>query len=284
MRDAETLISEFDYRILWRSRESRTGLHRSATVGSGFEFSGYMPLTSADEAREVDLDATVRDPFQRLQIRVLKQKSAITVYCIADLSASLNFETKMRSLAVFAASLAYSAYRTRDAFGFIGCGEEVIEEFVLPPSRLKSTALELGSRLLEYTPISKSADGLRLAFEYLKRRRSLVFLASDFFIPLALVNEVLDSLASHQVVPIVIRDSSEFDEKRIPRFGIARLRDLESGKERFVMLSPHRQRMFKDEFNSRERELKALFESYGVEPFYLVDVFDAERMSEFFLS
>lgn len=281
--DAAELIQEFNYSIFWRSREPRPGLHRSSASGSGFEFRGYAPLGAADDAKEIDLDATLADPFRRPQVRIVRQRSAIAVYCIADLSASSGFETKMRSLAAFAASLAYSAYRTRDTFGFVGCDEDVREDLVFPAARAKSTALELGTRLSELRPTGRNAEGLRLAHEYLRRRRSLVFLASDFLFPAELSSDVLGSLAGHQVVPVVIRDASEFDTSRIPRFGIARLRDLETGVERFIMLTPKKHRKMKDEFERHEAELEAIFEAHQTPPFYLVDAFDAEQMSEHFL-
>ena len=279
--DRELLIQEFDYRITWRSREPRPGLHRSLTSGSGFEFRGYAPLVSADDAREIDIDATLQDPFRHPQVRVVRQRSAIAVYCIADLSASMAFGTKMRSLATFVASLAYSAYRTRDSFGFAGCDTELREEFMVPPARQKGTALELGVRLAEFAPRGKNALGLARAHEFLKPRRSLVFLASDFLFPRELLKEILGSLSSHDVVPIVVRDSSEFSE--MPKFGIARLRDLETAGERYLLITPTLRRKIQNDFERREAELKETFEEHGARPFYLIDEFDPEKITEHFL-
>lgn len=280
--DQEQLIQEFDYRIAWRSREPRPGSHRSLTYGGGFEFRGYAPLVSAEDVRDVDIGATLQDPFRRPQVRIVRRRSAITVYGIADLSASMAFGAKQRSLAAFIASLAYSVYRAHDLFGFVGCDTELREEFLTPPGRAKSVAPELGARLIEFAPRGRNAEGLRGAHEFLKRRRSLVFLASDFLFSRELLTAILESLISHEVVPVVIRDSSEFNE--VPKFGIARLRDLETREERYLIITPALRRRIKTEFARREAELEETFEAYGRRPFYLIDDFDAEEMSEHFLS
>ena len=47
---------------------------------------------------------------------------------------------------------------------------------------------------------------------------------------------LLDALSRFQVVPVVLGDSSETDA--VTAFGIARLRDAESGRERTVVLTP----------------------------------------------
>lgn len=279
--DADDLIREFDYRIAWRSREPRPGHHRSLTSGGGFEFRGYAPLISAKDARNFDIGATIRDPLRRPMVRVLRQRSAIAVYCIADLSASLAFGNKTRSLATFVASLAYSAYRTHDSFGFAGCAEEVLEEFLTPLARAKSAALDLGQRLSSLVPTGKNAEGLERAHEFLKRRRSLVFLASDFLFPRELLLNVLGSLSRHQVVPVVIRDSAEFSD--VPKFGIARLRDLETGMERYLLVTPSLRLRIRNDLERREAELAETFEAHGARPFYLIDALDAEKISEHFL-
>ncbi|MFO1350547.1 MAG: DUF58 domain-containing protein [Gammaproteobacteria bacterium] len=68
--------------------------------------------------------ASARDPWQRPLIKVYHQTSAIPVYAVADLSASMAFGGKQRKLDVlaeFVASLAYSAYHAGDPVGFISC-------------------------------------------------------------------------------------------------------------------------------------------------------------------
>ncbi|MDP3947305.1 MAG: hypothetical protein Q8Q41_01275 [bacterium] len=280
--DRELLIQEFDYRIAWRSREPRPGSHRSLTSGGGFEFRGYAPLVSADDVRNYDIGATLRDPFRRPQARVVRQRSAITVYGVADLSASMAFGAKLRSLATFVASLAYSVYRTHDLFGFVGCDTEVREEFLTPPGRAKSVVPELGARLIEFAPRGRNAEGLGDAHRFLKRRRSLVFLVSDFLFSRELLTDVLRSLSHHDVVPVVIRDSSEFSE--VPKFGIARLRDLETATERYLFVASRLRRRIRNDLERREAELGAVFEAHDTRPFYLVDEFDPEKIAEHFLA
>ena len=66
-------------------------------------------------------------------------------------------------------------------------------------------------------------------------RRALVFLVSDFHWPRARHRRrSCAALAHHAVVPVVLRDPAEVDA--IHRRGIAVLRDLETGEQRFVWL------------------------------------------------
>ncbi|MFG5407037.1 hypothetical protein ABXN37_01885 [Piscinibacter sakaiensis] len=67
-------------------------------------------------------------------------------------------------------------------------------------------------------------------------RRGLVFLVSDFHLPLAQVERLLDGLAVHELVPVLLWEPDEFDLG--PRAGLARLRDPETGERRLVWWRP----------------------------------------------
>ena len=68
----------------------------------------------------------------------------------------------------------------------------------------------------------RSAQGLQLAHRHLARQRSLVFLVSDFHLPLAEIERLLASFAQHELVPVVLWDPLEFE--LTPARGLAQVR------------------------------------------------------------
>ena len=159
-------VEEFHYRIAWRARGNYPGHHRSRYSQGGFEFRNHAPLLSAPDPRRVDIRASLRDPFNQLLVRVYNQNIAVPVYALADLSASMSCNGTYRKLDVladFVASLGYSAYRTGDMFGFVGCGRRVRQDLVVPLTRDKSTGPALAHKLRRLVPVGTDACGLRHA-------------------------------------------------------------------------------------------------------------------------
>ena len=279
------MVQEFHYRVSWRAEGYRPGHHLSRRGGGGFEFKGYAPLLAAPDPRRLDIHASLCDPFEQWMVRVYRQKSSIPVWLIADLSASMGFAGAVRKidmLADFAASLGYSAYRTGDPFGFIGCDAAVRTDLVSAPTHTKGAGMEMARRLRTLPPVGRSASGLKEAAQYIGRHRSLVFLASDFHFPAALLEEILASLVRHDVVPVVLWDTAEF--ARLPRFGIGVVRDSETGRRRTLLLRAALAERIADRYSARRRELKRAFVTHGREPLFIIDRFRAEALTGYFFS
>ena len=134
----EAPVREFHYRVGRPVTGHFPGHHRSRRGDSGLEFRGHASLLDAPDARRLDLHASLRDPFGNWLVRVHSQRKAIPVTLVADLSASMGFEGARRRLDVvadFVESLAQSAWRTGDSFGFLGCDETVREDLQLAQTR-----------------------------------------------------------------------------------------------------------------------------------------------------
>jgi uncharacterized protein (DUF58 family) len=276
----QAMIPEFHYRVPWRSHRAHPGHHKSAQAGGGFEFHGHAPLLSYPEPRHLDVRATLHDPFGQYMVRTFRQRSTVPVYVIADLSASMAFQNKMKRLATFAASVAYSAYRTGDPFSFIGGDSQLRWELLFPLRWYKGIAPELHDRLYAFEPTGRSATGLTRAAQYMGSQKALVFLASDFHFPLADLSVLLDTLIHHDVVPVVLWDSLEY--QRLPSWGFTRLKDMETGEEHRLLMRPALRRRFAERFAQRRLELTHLFMDHGREPFFLVDDFEADALTRYF--
>ncbi|MGR9099706.1 MAG: DUF58 domain-containing protein, partial [Gammaproteobacteria bacterium] len=125
------MIEEFHYRIAWRTGSAHPGRHLSSQTGGEQEFYGHAPLINRPEPHNLDVHASLLDPFQQYVVRTFRQRGVINVNLVADLSASMNFGGKMRILADFTEKTAFSAYRSGDNFAFVGCDEKFREEFYL---------------------------------------------------------------------------------------------------------------------------------------------------------
>lgn len=282
-RLSESAVEEFHYRIDWRTRSAHPGHHGSLQAGGGSEFCGYAPFQNFPDPRNLDMRASMTDPLGRLLVKSFRQHSAIPVYVVADLSASMGFSGVARKpelLADFAAAVAYSAYRTGDPFGFLGCGRDILWDLALPLHWHKGLAHRIGAALRRFSPTEPNAVGLIHAAPYLGTRRALVFLVSDFHFPLNEVRRTLDAYIHHDVVPIVLWDSGEFD--RLPAFGLAEFNDPETGFRRRLLLRPALRQAIGERYAERREQLTALLRPFGRTPFFLINRFDADAMTDYF--
>ncbi|MFL6651408.1 MAG: DUF58 domain-containing protein [Sulfurifustaceae bacterium] len=275
---------EFHYRIAWRVRAHYPGHHRSAAGGGGFEFHSHAPLLAAADPRRLDVRASLHDPFGQWVVRVHHQRSSVPVYVLADLSASMGFQGARRKLDVLAdlvAAAGYSAGRTGDPFGFVGCDERVRADLLLPSTRARGAGAALADRLRKLPLTGAGAGGLLEAPRYLGKQRALVLLASDFHFPLTLVRDLRDRLARHDVVPIVIWDALEAAGPGDGR-GLARLRDSESGAERTLILRASVRARLAAAYARRRNELREALQRFGREPFFLIGSFDVDALTRYF--
>lgn len=278
------MIPEFHYSVGWRAPGAHPGTHRSGQLGGGYEFAGLVPFIANPDPRNLDLRASLSDPFGQLMVRTFRQRSAIPLFVVADLSASLGFRgtaSKLENLALFTASAAYSAYRSGDTFGFIGCDEAIRWDLLLPLRFHKGAAPDLYDRLRVVTPTGRSAEALHQAVSHLGRQRALVFLVSDFHLPLERLDSLLGSLARHDVVPVVLWDSAEY--QRLPPWGLVYVEDPETGERRRLFMRPALREKFREAFEQRREALVHLCTRRGREPFFVVDRFDADALTRYFL-
>jgi uncharacterized protein (DUF58 family) len=186
-------------------------------------------------------------------------------------------QKKLQVLCEFTASAAYSAYRTGDAFSFIGCDDSVRE--LLLATHSKSAGVELAERL-QTRKLSGGANGLAEVAQYLPRQRALIFFVSDFHFPFSLLQNVLDTLTRHQIIPIVLWDRMEFE--KLPRFGLAQLTDSETGKRRTLFMRASLREKITRAMEQRRRHLCEIFLAHQARPLFLSDGFNCDAITEHF--
>ncbi|NML17412.1 DUF58 domain-containing protein [Azohydromonas caseinilytica] len=274
---------EFHYRLPGPAQGLRAGAHRSLGGEGGLEFRGHADWLRAPDARRLDVRATLRDPFQRWQVRLHSPPRAQTVWLIADVSASMAFGAPRRLdvLADFARSLAWSAWRTGDPFGCVACDDRLREELLWPPARQAGRAEALGSQLRALRPERQGSRALAQAAAVLGASRGLLFLVSDFHVPLEEVRRWLDAFVSHWVVPVVLWDRYEF-EPRGPA-GLLPLVDAESGARRLLWWRPGLRERWAQAGCERREALQRCFAQARLRPLFIEGAFDADAVTRHFL-
>lgn len=267
--------AEIPYRLPWRSVGVRAGAHRGKLEGSGGYFRDFAPLLQRPDPRRIDLRVSVRDPFEGLYVRRFEQKSAVTVYALVDVSASMGFrgETdKMRLAADLVGVIAASARRAGDAFGLIGCAQEIVPELYVPATRTRGGEAEMVEILRSYVPQGSGTQGLIEAASLIGGRRKLVLLISDFYMSHEETEAVFGALSGHDIVPIVLTDTCEIEQ--LPRWGLLSLTDLEIGRRRLVVMRPSLREAWQRRSERRRAELRAVAARFGRAPFEVRDTID----------
>lgn len=278
-------IRELHYRIAGAATGLFPGAHRSRTGDAGFEFRGHAALQDAPDARRLDLHASLRDPFGNWMVRLHSERKSIPVTVVADLSASMGFEGAQRKLDVladFTESLAWSAWRTGDSFGFVGCDERVRRDFTQPQTRTRGASIALAERLRALQLEGRSAAALREAHRHLPRQRALVFLVSDFHLDLDELETVLDSLSPHHIVPVVLWQRAEFTLS-VTR-GLAQVREPESGAVRWLWWRPALAERWQAAHEARREALLARLRARRLAPLFIDGAFDADAVTRHFMA
>lgn len=165
------------------------GEYSSAFRGRGMEFSEVREYQPGDDVRTIDWNVTARQNAPYIKRYV--EERELTVMLAVDLSGSGRFGSVQRikneTAAEMCGVVALAAAKNNDKVGLVIFTGEV--HAYVPPAKGLKHVLRIIRDLLEFDP-SKVAAGSRTdiasALEYIgrvQRRRSIIFLVSDFLVP-----------------------------------------------------------------------------------------------------
>lgn len=273
----------FTYQIPWKSSSVHAGDHRGLQRGLGFEYRGNVSLVDYPDARRMDLRQTLRDPYEQIQVRLFNQDNTTPIFAICDLSSSMQFQGRQRKLdqaIEIAASIAYSAFETGDMFSFIGYNQHVLEEFTLPLSHHIHQSFEAIEQLRSYKKMRVGSDGALEVPQYLSMNKGMVFWISDFHMPLTLIEQALNMMSMHHVIPVVLWDDQEY--RKLPKFGFGNMIDPETGSNRTIFFRDALRSQFEAAFAARKQSLEDIFSRFESQAVYLSGKFSPDTMSHYF--
>ena len=228
------------------------GEYHSVFKGRGMEFDEVRQYIPGDDVRTIDWNVTARtgEPY----VKSYMEERELTVMLAVDVSRSGDFGTRnwfKRELAVeLAAVMSIAATTNNDKVGLLLFTDRV--ELLVPPMKGRSHVLRMLRDLLAYEPVGTGTD-IRLALDtiyVLLKRRSIVFLVSDFLVdPGAYRQAMLVTNRRHDVVAFDISDPME---REIADVGIIALEDAESGHRRWVDTGD---RQWRQDFSERVARL-----------------------------
>lgn len=274
---------QFYYQIPWKSSNIHAGDHRGTQRGLGFEFKGNVSLVDYPDARRMDLRQTIRDPYEQVQVKLFNQDNTTPIFALCDVSSSMQFRGKSRKLDLakeISASIAYSAYENNDDFSFIAYDQQVIESLTIGRSHHIQQSFEVIERLSEYNKMQVSSEGVLEATQYLSQQKGLVFWVSDFHTSTMLIEQAMNAMSLHHVVPIVLWDDYEY--KKLPKFGFGNMIDPETGQSRTLFFREALRKQLQKAFEARKELLEALFTKFDTQALFLSDRFEPELMSAYF--
>ncbi len=231
-----------------------SGDYHAAFKGRGMTFSEVRSYQTGDEIRTIDWNVTAR--FNEPYVKVFDEERELNIQLIIDVSASNVYgihEKSKRELALeLAAVLGFSAISNNDKVGVMLYSDQ-IEKFI--PSEKGRKHLLYLLRMLAAWETKGRGTNLSEVLRYFQntvKKRSIVFVISDFIDD----SEVIENLArlrrKHDVVVIKISDPVE---QNFPKLGLIPLKDAETGAFTWVNTSSDKfQQDYKAE-NSLQREL-----------------------------
>ena len=233
--------------------DSFAGEYHAIFKGRGLEFDEVRPYQPGDEVRTIDWNVTARTG--QLFVKRYIEERELTVMLVVDASASGQFGTvsrfKREIAAELAAVLAFSAISNNDKVGLLVFTDRV--ELYIAPRKGRRHVLRLIRDLLAFQPTGQGTD-LKLALDMLNRvlkRRSIVFLVSDFLAPAESYRSVLQvSNRRHDVIAVTLTDPRE---QEWPNVGLLALEDAETGRIQWVDTSS---RSWRESFTERVNELR----------------------------
>jgi uncharacterized protein (DUF58 family) len=278
-----TASREFHYRLPRRLGAWRPGSHPATSLGAGQEFVSHMSLYDRPDPRRLDLRASLRDIRGDWLIRVNRQRAAVPVHVLVDVSASMSFgspQPKLHVVADFVEALGQSAFRVGDAVG-MSAFESVARMDLFVPSLLSRGAGALMASLLRSCATGgQGVAGLDdVALRY-AGRAGLIFLVSDFHWPLERLGPVLDLFSHAYVVPLVVWDFAEVHPPK--QAGLLPVWDVESQSQRTLWMRPKLRVQWIEAVARRRAELEAVFARRNMRAFHITGEFDGEAMSKYF--
>lgn len=217
------------------------GSYKTAFKGHGMSFSEVREYQYGDDIRDIDWNVTARQ--NKAHIKVFEEERELTIMLLIDVSGSREFgtrtQTKQEQITQIAATLAFSSISNNDKVGVVFFSDRI--ERYIPPQKGKKHVLAIIAEMLQFEPVQRGTD-LRNVIQYVsnaQKKRCTTFLISDFCDATDYQQSLTIASSKHDIVAIQVYDQRECE---LPDVGLMRVRDAETGDERWVDTSSKRVR------------------------------------------
>ncbi len=234
----ETLLRRLEWTVIRRLDGLLQGDYRTLMRGAGLDLADLREYRAHDDVRHIDWNVTARQGTPH--VRVFTEDREMAAWFLLDLSPSVDFgsgdQSKRDVAARFTAVLSRLLTRHGNRVGAVLYDRGV--EAVVPAGSGRRHVLHLLHRLVRPadTPRADGQGATRLrdlldAAAGLVRRRSTVFVVSDFISEPGWEAALARLARRHEVVAVRLFDPIELE---LPDLGLLTLRDAETGEQLLV--------------------------------------------------
>ena len=268
---AEALLKRLEWTTVRRLDGVLQGDYRTLFRGAGLDFADLREYQSHDDVRHIDWNVTARTGTPH--VRVFTEDREMAAWFVMDLSASVDFGSGQRRKRDVANELAVSLARLLTGHGNRvgallyggGDGNEAASK-MLPTGSGRRHVLQLAHELLAHRAKAGSQETqlahLLDAAAHVIKRRSTVFVISDFFSAPGWDKPLAQLARRHDVVAVRLTDPLEL---QLPDLGMITFRDAETGQTQLVDCNPNFRRRFAEISAEKEAQLRDGLNAAGVD-------------------
>ncbi len=208
------------------------GEYHSIFKGRGMEFDEVREYSAFDDIRAMDWKVSAR--YGRPFVKRFKEERELTVFVMADISASNDYSSVLKlkkELVVELASVfAFSAMKNNDKVGLI-LFTDGIDKFV-PPRKGRNHILHIIKEMIEHQRHGKKTDLANALFYFnkIQKRRSILILITDYLSDIP-KREIEIASRSHDIIACIVSDKHE---KYLENMGIISVIDPETNESIFI--------------------------------------------------
>jgi uncharacterized protein (DUF58 family) len=264
--DAEHLLRRLEWTVMRRLDGLLQGNYRTLMRGTGLDLADLREYQLHDDVRHIDWNVTAR--LGQPHVRVFTEDREMSAWFLLDLSPSVDFgssERRKRDVSAgFVATLARLLTRHGNRVGAMLYGSGL--DTVIPPGTSRRHVLHLLHALRRPPTAEGQATRLRDLLHggaSLMKRRSTIFVVSDFISEPGWEQAMAQLAQRHEVVAVRLVDPLEMD---LPDLGLIPIRDAETGEQLMVdTQDPGFRRRFARLAAEREAALRTTLADAGVD-------------------
>lgn len=266
-RNPEKILHRLDWTVIRRLDGLLQGDYRTLFRGFGLDLADLREYQPTDDVRHIDWNVTAR--MNTPYVRQYMEEREVTAWFLLDLSPSVDFGTahmlKRNLLVDFVTVLARLLTRYGNRVGAVfysGMIEEVIPALGGKAQVLRLIRDLLGQPQLKQAPPTDLTT-LFEAARHMIRRRSLVFIISDFISAPGWDKPLRLLARRHEVLIVRLFDPCEME---LPDIGPIIMEDAETSEQLYLDTHDRKfRRRFYEAARRREHELDAAFSRAGVD-------------------
>ena len=267
LQEPEVVLRRIEWTVLRRLDGLLQGEYRTLFRGHGLDLADIREYEPGDDVRYIDWNVSAR--MDTPYVRQYLEDREVSAHFLLDLSPSVDFGTvntlKRDQLVDFVALLARLLTRHGNKIGAVLYAGKV--ERTIPAATGRMQVLRLLNDVidlprLQSAPYTSVSDLIDHALRTIKRR-SVIFLVSDFFTAPGWERPLGMLARKHEVLAVRLEDPRE---RELPDIGMVDLNDAETGES--IHLDTHDARFrkrFEAVVQKREAELHAAFTRCAVD-------------------